>query len=246
MESKNLKIYHTTDLHNRRKAFSRLKDIDKKSENILIVDSGDAILGSSTIFISRESILDDMKKYGYDAIAVGNREFHYLRKIFKERIEQVDIPFISANLLDIDGENFVKPFIIKEFEGLRIGITGITPIQYSKKSFLKKLSNFEFLDYKEALENVFKKIEKTVDLIIVLSHIELKITEALARQLEPSIVFLGGHDHRVMFNPVKVKNSWLFYSGCYGSHITKINLKFYFGAGGNKFEIENSEVIEIN
>lgn len=246
MESKNLKIYHTTDLHNRRKAFLHLKDIDKKSENILIIDSGDAILGSSTIFINRESILDDMKKYGYDAIAVGNREFHYLRKIFKDRAKQVDIPFVSANLRDLDGEDFIKPFIIKELEGLKIGITGITPIQYSKKSFLKKLSHFEFLDYKEALVDVFKKLEKTVDLIIVLSHLEFKKTEDLARQFEQVLVFLGGHDHRVLFKPINVKNSYLFYSGCYGSHITKISLKFYAGAGGNKFTIENSEVIEIN
>lgn len=246
MDSKNIIIYHTTDLHNRRKAFSSFKTFGKKSNNVLILDSGDAILGSSTVFINKETILDDMKNYGYDAIAVGNREFHYFRNVFEGRARQVDIPFISANLHDLKNEDFIKPFIIKEVEELKIGITGITPIQYSKRSFLKKITSFEFLDYKQSLENVFKIMEKKVDLIIVLAHLEFKKIEVMAKQFKESLIFLGGHDHRILFKPVKVNNSYLFYSGCYGSHITKINLKVHTNTNDKKFEIEGSEVIEIN
>lgn len=246
MGSKSIIIYHTTDLHNRRKAFSYFKTLEKKSDNILILDSGDAILGSSSVFINKETILDDMKNCGYDAIAVGNREFHYFRNVFEGRARQVNIPFISANMHDLKNEDFIKPFIIKEVEELKIGITGITPIQYSKKSFLKKITSFEFLDYKQSLENVFKSIEKKVDLIIVLAHLEFKKVESMAKQFKESLIFLGGHDHRILFKPIRVNNSYLFYSGCYGSHITKINLKIHTGINDKKFEIENSEVIEIN
>lgn len=246
-EVKDIIIYHTTDLHNRRAVFPYLRDIDRRGGDILLLDSGDAILGSSTVFIKREHILDIMEKLGYDAIAVGNREFHYIRKIFTSRAKQTRIPFISSNLNDLKGEQIIKKYIIKDFKGVKAGITAITPIQYGKKSFLKNISGFEFTDYFEALREVFAEIKDKVDLIIVLTHLEFKKCQALADAFKENLIFLGGHDHRVLFKPVSVGENWIFYSGCYGGYVNKINLKIYpYSGGGKRFTVEKSEIIEIN
>lgn len=246
MENINVLIYHTTDMHNRRKAFPFLKQLRKDGRTILL-DSGDAILGSSTIFIEKETILDEMFSLGYDAIAIGNREFHYLRKIFERRMAQTGIPFISANLSDLGGAKIFHPYIIKEVNGAKVGITGITPIQYSRNSFLKKISKLEFLDYAESLSEVFNAIREKVDLIVVLSHLECKKTEALAKELNEAIIFLGGHDHRVLFRPITAGSSAVFDSGCYGGYVTKIEINVLptQGEKEKKFKIQSSEVVEI-
>lgn len=247
MENINILIYHTTDMHNRRKVFPFLKKI-QKNDKTLLLDSGDAILGSSTIFIKKETVLDEMFSLGYDAIAIGNREFHYLRKIFERRMKQTDIPFISANLSDLAGAKIFHPYIIKEVNGAKIGITGITPIQYSRNSFLRKISKLEFTDYAEALRGVFNDIREKVDLIVVLSHLECKKTEALANELGEPVIFLGGHDHRVLFNPIAAGPSPVFDSGCYGGYVTKIEINVVptQGEKEKKFKIESSEVVEMN
>ena len=44
----------------------------------LLVDCGDALRGSQTVYHRREPIVDEIDAAGYDVQAIGNREFHYL------------------------------------------------------------------------------------------------------------------------------------------------------------------------
>ena len=46
-----------------------------------------------------------MKELGYHAMAMGNREFHYIRSIMKWRRDETGFPILSANLFDMTGKS---------------------------------------------------------------------------------------------------------------------------------------------
>ncbi len=70
-----LRIYHTSDLHDHRHIAAPLRKLRERVPGVL-VDCGDSLRGSQTIFYRREPIIAEMDAAGYDAQAMGNREFH--------------------------------------------------------------------------------------------------------------------------------------------------------------------------
>ena len=50
-------------------------------------------------------------------------------------VEESHFPWVSGNIYNEDGSSFSTPFYIKEIEGVRIGIVGITNILYQYGRF---------------------------------------------------------------------------------------------------------------
>src|ERR1700687_2509032 len=91
-------VVHTNDLHNR---LPRQTLEAVRKPGALLLDSGDAIRGSNWVYAKREPILEEMRESGYQAMAMGNREFHYLRSILRGRFKQAGFPILSANVVDL-------------------------------------------------------------------------------------------------------------------------------------------------
>lgn len=220
-------IFHTNDLHNRFYPLDYLETLSRNSHT-LILDAGDAIGGSNTVFRFREPILDKMSAIGYDAMAIGNREFHYLRSVLEGRVSQVNFPLLCSNVVDLKGiiNSLILPYIIKNIDGARIAIIGFTPVQFREKSIWKKLTGFQFLEPVEAALKVVSQIKSKVHLIIALSHLGLRDDEKLAREVPQINLIIGGHSHTALKNFVKAGNSFIFQTGCYGNYLGKIDIEF--------------------
>ncbi|MGM9992364.1 MAG: hypothetical protein ACI376_05900 [Candidatus Bruticola sp.] len=97
-------IYHTNDMHGRSEALAWLKSQAQASiaaGQALYFDSGDALIGSNTVWKNFEPNLDKMSSVGCAAMAMGNREFNYQRRILDKRARQRSFPLICTNLSDI-------------------------------------------------------------------------------------------------------------------------------------------------
>ncbi|MBQ7503442.1 metallophosphoesterase [bacterium] len=99
-----MRIYFTNDLHGSEGA---LKWLEKRafsaieSGEALFFDSGDALLGSNTVFRRHEPNLAYMSRLGCTAMAMGNREFSYLRRVLDLRSDERSFPLICSNLCDV-------------------------------------------------------------------------------------------------------------------------------------------------
>lgn len=229
-----LTIFHTNDLHNRKSVFSYFKD-NKRDENSLLFDSGDAIGGSNTLFYLREPVLDDMNEAGYNAMAMGNREFHYLRSVLRARRESVKFPILSANLKDLSGKSdgcwkdsaILKVVGLPGSNGITVGIAGLTPVQFPGKSFLTKITGFLFISPEDALPPVIKKLRDLgVDIIIVLSHLGLRDDKKLAEKLKGIDLIIGGHSHSIIEKPIIINNTYIFQAGSHGNNIGRIDIVY--------------------
>jgi len=92
------------------------------------LDAGDVFQGTPYFnFYSAEPDFRAMTMMGYDAMAIGNHEFDNRVEGFMKVHHHGQFPFVCANydfgtspMADV-----VKPYIIKDIDGLKIGIFGI-------------------------------------------------------------------------------------------------------------------------
>lgn len=225
MNPQRLTIYHTNDLHN---CVGILQNLSKVKENgsTLLLDAGDAIGGSSTLFKFKEKNIDKMNAAGYDAVAMGNRELNYLRWVLKIRSQQASFPILSANLEDTLGrsEGFFHSHIIKNTDGLKVGIFGLTPVQYKDDSFWFSLFKLRFNDPLETAKKMVKKLAEETHLIILLSHLGINQDKFIAENVDGIHLIIGGHSHTLIEKPLQINGAYIFQAGSHGRAAGKIDL----------------------
>ena len=97
-----------------------------KTNNVLLVDDGDAIQGEPVGTVTHGSaIIDLMNTVGYDVAIPGNHEYDYGMENFMNLTKQAKFPYISCNFTK-NGELVFPSYVIKEVEGVKIGFIGIT------------------------------------------------------------------------------------------------------------------------
>ena len=94
---------------------------------VLLVDNGDAVQGDTIGTLSKgEYIIDIMNKLGYDVATPGNHEFDYGMDQFNRLVEKADFDYISCNFVDKDEKAVLKPYVIKDVDGVKIAFVGIS------------------------------------------------------------------------------------------------------------------------
>ena len=226
---KNLVILYTSDVHcgiDTGWGYAGLYAIKENlsaNNYVLLVDDGDSIQGEPIGTLSTgEAIIDVMNNVGYDVAIPGNHEFDYGMDRFLELTGKAKFPYISCNF-NKEGELVFQPYVIKEFDGVKIAFVGVTtpltPRSSTPKYFQDDQGNFiyGFLQ-DETGEAVYSAIQKAVDdaraeganYVILMGHLgneEEVIPWRYSDVLENTTgidVMLDGHSHDT--DQVKVKN----------------------------------------
>src|SRR5205823_7272454 len=97
-----LTLLHTNDHHNRLTE-AQVRHLRLLRESVgnsgLLLDAGDAIsAGNVTVRPGGEPILTRLAQAGYDAMTVGNREFHFSRPGFCSKLSKATFPVLCANI----------------------------------------------------------------------------------------------------------------------------------------------------
>lgn len=220
-------IYHTSDLHDRRGIVAPLRALRSAAPGLL-VDCGDALRGSQTVYYRREPIVDELDDAGYDVQAVGNREFHYLFGLMKARLGRMHHPVVCANLADVFGRPLpFAPWL--DLDAAAAGWTapvrlfGLLVPQYRVGSAWERLFGWRFLDPYETAAEVARATPEGVTLI-ALSHLGLRADRELARIVPRLDLILGGHSHDTLRVPEYVDGVPIVHAGPYGSYVSRTEL----------------------
>ncbi|MCM1988603.1 5'-nucleotidase C-terminal domain-containing protein [Oceanirhabdus seepicola] len=189
------------------------KTIKAENPNTLLLDVGDTIQGSimtDDLYNSnadeKQPMIDLMSFIGYDAMTLGNHEFNFGTALIKKFEKEASFPILSANTYyKEDGSNFVKPYVIKEVAGVKIGILGLTVPSIPRWDGPKVEDlRFEHMAKEAKKYTKILKEEEKVDVIICLAHAGLETRHETdnsdAAKFIPeeapeiSALFLG-HDH---------------------------------------------------
>jgi 2',3'-cyclic-nucleotide 2'-phosphodiesterase (5'-nucleotidase family) len=230
---------------------------DKNSRDNLLVDAGDFFQGHPVGTITQgRAVIKYFNMVGYDLSVVGNHEFDLGEEVLIETYKLAQFPILSCNIIR-KGTNelveYVKPYIILEKMGVKIGIIGVTTTDTDKMSFPDNIKNVEFLPAKESLERYIKIVRNEgVDLLFVVGHMGLPYSrepvyisryidapdpsqkrnwgydaQELAHEVEGIDVFFSGHIHKGFAEPWEdpLTHTLVFQGYAYGSNIGHVTLK---------------------
>jgi 2',3'-cyclic-nucleotide 2'-phosphodiesterase (5'-nucleotidase family) len=218
-----LTILHTNDLHG--KLSKRAMEIIKPScGGCLLLDSGDAISSGNIYYRpGGEPVLAQMSDLGYDAMAMGNREFHFLSYGLKSKIKLAYFPVLSANIRSKNSEisQLVQPSITKEINGLRIVIFGLTVPMITKRTVI---SPYWFEDPITAVQEIISQLRDKADILIALTHIGLQKDMELASAVPGIDLIIGGHSHKILRDPVIVGRTAIVQAGYWGRFLGKAEI----------------------
>ncbi|MBQ7529403.1 bifunctional metallophosphatase/5'-nucleotidase [bacterium] len=232
-------IVHTNDIHGNlepdskgRGGLTRIATLIKelRQENpgaLLYLDAGDDAQGTpvSNIFHG-EPMFKAITLMGADAGTVGNHEYDWGLKVQKEMYSNAGYPIVAANVYR-DGKNVFKPYIIKEVNGIKVGIIGIISDQMAS---LVKKGNTEDLVFADPAETCLKFIPKMykdgAQLIVALSHCGVDAEQEIARRCPAIDIIVGGHSHTRVEPAINVGgHTWVVQADHYGRCLGHIDLQ---------------------
>ncbi|MEW6284423.1 MAG: metallophosphoesterase [Candidatus Eremiobacterota bacterium] len=219
-----LTVYHTNDMHGREFCLDHLEGAPLGPE-ALLVDVGDAIRGSNTMFRRREPILQRMARLGYAAMAMGNREFHYTRAVQRWRQADRGFPILAANLEDRRTRSCLwQDSLVVERAGVRVGLVGATPVQYPIGAVWERLSGFRFLAPEQCLPPLMEDLRPRCDVLLFLSHLGYDRDRDLRDRLGPVDLIVGGHTHTVLDAPDRDGRVPIVQTGSHGRFLGRLDL----------------------
>jgi 2',3'-cyclic-nucleotide 2'-phosphodiesterase (5'-nucleotidase family) len=215
-----LRVYHTSDLHDRRGIVPRLRSL-RQAEPGLLFDCGDSLRGSQTLYRRDEPIIAELDAADYDAQGVGNREFHYFFPLLAARARRMQHPLICSNLVDRRGRSlpFVRELSLLR-QGKRLRVFSLLVVQYPAGSFWERIFGWRFLDPFEVARE-FAATTPDDEMLIVLSHLGLSADRLLARAAPRLDLILGGHSHDTLRAPECVEGVPIVHAGPYGRYVSR-------------------------
>ena len=241
----NLVVAHINDTHGRVEegkydgmGFPRvstvLKELRMENENVLFLDAGDTLHGTTFATLSKgESVVEILNYMKLDASTPGNHDFNYGKDRLKELEKLADYEILGANVVTKDGGKFIEPYIIKDMNGASIGVFGIATPETTYKTNPKNVEGIVFGDPVEYSKRSVQELKsKGADFIIALTHLGMdESTEAglkstdLAKSVEGIDLIVDGHSHTKLENGLVVNKTTIVQTGEYDKNMGIIDIK---------------------
>lgn len=245
-----LVVLHTNDHHGHPVAFfnypapdvgglparaTLVKKVREENENVLLLDAGDLNTGRpESNFFKAEPDIIGYNYIGYDAMALGNHEFDNPIEVLKKQMEMAKFPFLSANVKYKDGSYVAKPYIIKEFNGFKVAIFGLTTKETETIGNPSITKDLVFEDEVETAKKLVPELRKKADIVIALVHMGIynsvrKGSKKLGTEVDGIDLIVDGHTHTKLNFPIFVKNpsghnTLIVQAWCWGLVVGRMDL----------------------
>src|SRR5258708_34485679 len=169
-------------------------------------------------------------------MAVGNHEYNFGLKVLEKARGEAKFPWLSANSYNKGtNEPHYTPYIIKEVNGVRVGVLGLTTPGIPN---WENVPNYAGLEFKETVSEAKKWVavlreKEKVDVVVIAMHMGIEedlrtgqtnpsqvpnenAAITIARQVRRIDVILMGHTHRDVPS-LSVKSNFVTIGGVAGS-----------------------------
>jgi len=248
-DTKELILLQTSDVHSRLEPVAQkgdrnfdeggfvrratfLQQFRKEHRNVLLFDCGDISQGTPYYNLFKGEVeFKLMNEMGYDAVTIGNHEFDFGMENMARLFKMAQFPIVCANYR-LDGtplEGLVKPYVVLEKEGVKVGVFGLG----TRPEGLIQADKCEGVIYEDpvTVSNEVATLlkEEGCDVVVCLSHLGIQHDERVIAKTRNIDVWLGGHSHTFMKKPktylnVDGKEVILMHSGKSGVRVGRLDL----------------------
>ena len=248
-----LKIGYVNDLHGQTNNMMRILSGIKGD---IILSGGDNDIGDEKNRHVHDATVKFLNNAGIRATALGNHEMDTMQGDLKEtaqkyngnilaiNIEQKPLGTISQEEIEnynkTNLKDFIKPSVIVNVKGEKIGLIGTTPVDLTERAthpdYHKDCSAYDLEKTTELVQKEIDELKKQgVNKIIMLSHLGIERDKKVASHTDGIDVIVGGHTHELLEGIEDGEN--LVYSksgepiiiteaGKDGKHFGELNLTF--------------------
>jgi 5'-nucleotidase / UDP-sugar diphosphatase len=176
------------------------KAIEKDSPHTLFLLAGDTISPSvESITYKGAQMIAAWNAVGLDYATFGNHEFDFGPDVLRERMKESRFKWVAANVIDKKtGKPFgdALPYIIREFDGVKVGIFGL--VLPETKTISRPGPDVEFLDPCDTARKMVTELHNHgVKSVVALTHLSMDEDKAVARCAGVDII-IGGHEHSLL------------------------------------------------
>lgn len=251
---------HTSDLHThlisrdsprRLGGFARLKgkidQIRAQQPNTFLVDTGDWSEGSLFFTLKSGEVSHRLiSHFGYDAMVLGNHEWlvgpNELESAFRRA--EFKTPILTANLnippQQAGLKEFIQPYMVKNVNGVKIGIFGLTTYEFIFDPFFEPVNIQEpFFTARRMVKHLREK--EKCDVVILLSHMGVTFDRLIAKTTKGIDAIFGGHTHLLFRHPEFVGKVPIFHIGAWGEYLGE----YRFRVSSKGLQILGTKVHEI-
>ncbi len=229
---------------------SLVKELKKEYPQSLLLDTGGFFAGGlldeytqNTQFDTQRSLINvkAMELMKYDALNISSDEFNFGKDFFKTNISKAGLTFLSCNILSAEF-SFIKPYIIKEISGIKIGIIGVTD-PYARQ----KLEGSLIIEPAAAVKKSVEELRKNqAHIIVLLSYLKESDALGLINNVEGIDVVISAHPSEKGASYEKIGNTLFLRPSWQGRKLDKatITLKDNRIAGYKVEELRLSDKIQ--
>ncbi len=228
---------------------TEIQNLRQQKQNVLVLDAGDFTEGSIFYTLNHGlATFQIMQNIGYDALVLGNHEWLIGPDELYNSLNraQFKLPILSANLdttaLDknVALGDFIKPYIVKNIGGIKIGILGLSTFQFIFDPFFLPI---RLLDPVATARKYVKELRSTegCQVVIVLSHLGFAQDDSLAKQVSGIDLIIGGHTHVLFKKPYSSNGVPIIHVGKWGQYLGD----FDFNYNGKNISLVNYQIHEI-
>jgi len=174
-----------------------------REDNVLLFDAGNTLWSDRSL--ARETkgkiTVETMNLMGYDAAVLGERDLLLGAETLRERFNEADFPFLSANVVDEEGNLLAQPYTAIEVGGRRVGVLGLTG------QALPAGVTLRVLDPLETARRYLPELRKQTDFIIVLAHLNREYVRMLMEAQEGIDVIVWGGAKPPLPRPIWDENA---------------------------------------
>jgi len=163
-------------------------------------------LGGDTISPSVESrtykgaqMIDAWNAVGIDYAVFGNHEFDVKTDVLLQRIKESKFQWLGANVYDKRAQKIfadTPPFVIREFEGVKVGIIGFLLPETKETSSMEE--HLEVQNFCDAAKKYVPQMRAAgAKTIVALTHLFMAQDKELAKCADFDLI-LGGHEHTLL------------------------------------------------
>jgi len=182
------------------------------SKNLLKIHAGDALTGTLYYtFFKGAADAVMMNSVCFDAFIPGNHEFDDGDAVFKGFLDYLGqgtckTPTLSSNIVPATGtplaatssSSYLKPYVIKEIDGVKIGLIGLTTASKTVNSS-RPLDSTKFNEEAASAQKAIDELKaQGIRHIVAITHQGYVADKALAAKLTDVDVIIGGDSHTLL------------------------------------------------
>jgi 2',3'-cyclic-nucleotide 2'-phosphodiesterase/3'-nucleotidase len=238
-----------------------VQEVRAEGHPVLLLDAGDTIQGSPVGYHHRiharlpgatappDPMMHAMNYLRFDAMAVGNHEFNFGLASIESARHDASFPWLSANVVEDDGTPFFTPYLVKDVNGVRVGILGLITPNVPNWETPENYAGLTFLDTVETARRYVPLLREKegADVVVVVTHqgLERDLLTGLSNETEyenqvyrltrdvPGIdVVLLGHAHQ-RIEPQEVNGVVVCEPGRWGDSLCRVDLFIERSASGD-------------